>query len=292
MMRRACAAIGHAPQFIQKRTRNERVQKHVDMHELPAHKLNMFKTKTPKGEETRHRVLSTALAMFRARGFEQTTMREIAGEAGLSLGAAYHYFASKEAIVLGYYDSVQAEHDRRVRAMVGETRALRDRMAGAMHAKLDILEDDRPLMGALLRFTGEPSHPLSFLGARTRALQLRSIGTFAQTTAGERLPADLAQLVPLTLWALHMGLLLYFLYDESPRQRRTRQLTDGAVDLFARSLTLIKLPLLRPVRKRVATLLADAGLVPDADVIARHQAMESAAAGGVDHAQAHEEETR
>jgi AcrR family transcriptional regulator len=246
-----------------------------------AHKLNMFKTKTPKGEETRQRVLSTALALFRARGLEQTTMREIAGEAGLSLGAAYHYFASKEAIVLGYYDAVQDEHDRRVRAMVGETRVLRDRMAGAMHAKLDILEDDRPLMGALLRFAGEPKHPLSFLGERTRPMQLRSIATFAQTVAGERLAGDLAQLVPLTLWSLHMGLLLYFLYDDSPRQRRTRQFTDGAVDLFTRSLTLVKLPLLRPMRKRVATLLADAGLVPDAAAIARYQAqaMEGAASG-------------
>jgi AcrR family transcriptional regulator len=244
-----------------------------------AHKLNMFKTKTPKGEETRQRVLGTALALFRARGFEQTTMREIAGEAGLSLGAAYHYFASKDAIVLGYYDFVQAEHDRRVRAMAGETRTLRDRIAAAMHAKLDILEDDRPLMGALLRFTGEPAHPLSLLGEGTRPLQFRSIGTFAHTVAGERLPGDLALLVPLTLWAMHMGLLLYFLYDDSPRQRRTRQLTDGAVDLFTRSLTLTKLPLLRPVRKRIAALLTDAGLVPGAELIARHQAMEGAAAG-------------
>lgn len=243
-------------------------------------------TRTPKGEETRRRVLSTALTLFRARGFEATTMREIAGEAGLSLGAAYHYFTSKEAIVLGYYDSVQAEHDQRVRTMLRATQTLRERIGGAMHAKLDILQDDRPLMGALLRFTGEPKHPLSFLGERTRPLQLRSIGTFAQTVADERLPGDLAQLVPLALWSMHMGLLLYFLYDESPKQRRTRQLTDGAVELFTRSLTLMKLPILRPVRKRVATLLADAGLVPDTDAIARVQAFRVDEA----HAEADQEE--
>jgi AcrR family transcriptional regulator len=243
----------------------------------------MFKnaSKTPKGEETQQRILSTALTLFRARGFEATTMREVASEAGLSLGAAYHYFASKEAIVLGYYDSVQAEHDARVRGLLAGNgaRSLRDRVAGAMHAKLDILEDDRPLMGALLRYTGEPQHPLSFLGERTRPLQLRSIGTFARTVAGERLTGDLAELVPLTLWSLHMGLLLYFLYDDSPKQRRTRQLTDGAVELFTRSMTLMKLPLLRSMRKRVATLLADAGLVPDAAAIARYQASAGEAAG-------------
>jgi AcrR family transcriptional regulator len=236
--------------------------------------------KTPKGEETRERVLSTALNLFRARGFEQTTMRDVAGEAGLSLGAAYHYFASKEAIVLGYYESVQQEHDRRVRSMVADTRTLklRERVSVAVHAKLDILQDDRPLLGALLRYTGEPKHPLSFLGERTRPLQLRSVATFAQTLEPEKLPQDLAQLMPLTLWAMHMGLLLFFLYDESARQRRTRQLTDGAVDLFTRAVTLAKLPMLRPVRKRLVTLLADAALVPDAAAIARHHAMNSAAA--------------
>ena len=237
----------------------------------------MFKNevKTTKGEETRRRILSCALTLFRARGFAATTMREVAAEAGLSLGAAYHYFDSKEAIVLGYYDSVQSAHDQAVRLMLPDTRGLRERIGAAMHAKFDILEDDRPLMGALLRFTGEPTHPLSFLGERTRPLQLRSIATFARTVEEARLAGDLAELVPITLWSLHMGLLLYFLYDDSPKQRRTRQLTDGAVELFTRSLTLAKLPLLRPVRRRLAALLADAGLLPDATDLARYQGMEA-----------------
>jgi AcrR family transcriptional regulator len=226
----------------------------------------MFKSgaiATAKGEETRQRIVITALTLFRARGFEPTTMREVAAEAGLSLGAAYHYFASKDAILLGYYEAIQTGHDQRVRDLVAGTRGLRDRLAGAMHAKLDLLQDDRPLLGVLLRLTGEPRHPLAFLGEGTRAVQRRSIGTFARTLAGERLPGDLARLAPLMLWAMHLGLLLYFLHDESPRQRRTRQLTDGAVDLFTRSLTLVKLPVLRPVRKRLATLLEDAGLMPN-----------------------------
>jgi AcrR family transcriptional regulator len=262
----------------------------------------MFKNKTSKGEETGGRILTTALTLFRSRGFEQTTMREIAGEAGMSLGAAYHYFASKEAIVLAYYERVQEAHAARVRELMSRTPApsLQARIVEATHAKLDILQDDRPLMGALLRYTGEPSHPLSFLGQKTRSLQLRSIATFAETVSSERLPADLAQLVPVTLWAMHMGLLLYFLYDDSPKQRRTRQLTDGAVELFVRSLTLVKLPMLRPVRKRVSALLTDAGLVPDAEALALHQlanqaAVAAAAAagdGGTGHVTATGQEAR
>ena len=60
----------------------------------------MFKTVTAKGEETRDRIYNAALTLFRQRGFDATTMRDVAGAADMSLGAAYHYFPSKDALVL------------------------------------------------------------------------------------------------------------------------------------------------------------------------------------------------
>ncbi|HZS36969.1 MAG TPA: TetR family transcriptional regulator, partial [Polyangia bacterium] len=41
-----------------------------------------------KSEETRRRVVDAALTLFRKRGFDATTMRDVAAAAGLSLGAA------------------------------------------------------------------------------------------------------------------------------------------------------------------------------------------------------------
>jgi len=78
----------------------------------------MFKKAATKGETTRQQILDTALRLFRERGFDEATMRDIASEAGVSLGNAYYYFPSKEAIVLAYYDLVQTEHARRVLAEV------------------------------------------------------------------------------------------------------------------------------------------------------------------------------
>jgi hypothetical protein len=63
------------------------------------------------------------------------------------------------------------------------------------------------------------------------------------------------------MWALHMGVLLYFLYDSSPNVRRTRKLVDGSVELAARFLKLAKFPLLRPARRGVIGLLRDAELI-------------------------------
>jgi hypothetical protein len=58
-----------------------------------------------------------------------------------------------------------------------------------------------------------------------------------------------------------MGVLLYFLYDESPSQRRTRTLIDAAVDFVVDVKRLATSPLLRPVRRRVMAILRDAGLL-------------------------------
>src|ERR1700716_4216611 len=94
-------------------------------------------------EDTRRHILETALALFRERGFEETTIRDIAGKAGLSLGAAYYYFKSKEAIVGAYYGYVQQEHQARAREAFARGRGLRDRLGAALDNKIDIVQVDR-----------------------------------------------------------------------------------------------------------------------------------------------------
>lgn len=221
---------------------------------------------TPKAQLTRAHLLATALSVFRERGLESATMRELATAAGTSLGSTYYYFPSKEAIIQAYYDDVQAEHARRVTAALADSRLdLKDRLRAAFHSKLDILQGDRRLLGALFRYTGEPHHPLSALGDGTRMNRQQSMAVFQTAIADEKLPDDIRTVLPSALWALHMGILLYFIYDESPEQQRTRHLVDGVLTFVVRVLALMTLPFLKPVRGSVITLLRDAGLLPDQD---------------------------
>jgi AcrR family transcriptional regulator len=213
-------------------------------------------------EETRRQILETALALFRDRGFEETTIRDIAAKAGLSLGAAYYYFKSKEAIVGAYYDYVQAEHLVRCREAFSRDGNLRDRLRASLHTKIDIMQEDRRLLRALFRYGGDPEHALSWFGPATREQRQLSVDVFAEAIAEERLPDDVRDAAPTLLWTLHMGILLYFLYDASPDQRRTRKLIDSAVDFVVHVKRLATSPLLRPMRRRVMTILRDAGLLP------------------------------
>jgi AcrR family transcriptional regulator len=50
-------------------------------------------------EERRNQILEAAMAVFARQGFDQARMDDIAQEAGLSKGALYLYYKSKDAII-------------------------------------------------------------------------------------------------------------------------------------------------------------------------------------------------
>ena len=52
-------------------------------------------------EDRRHRILDAAGLCFARSGFHQTTMQDVAAEAGMSPGNIYRYFASKDALIAG-----------------------------------------------------------------------------------------------------------------------------------------------------------------------------------------------
>ena len=126
----------------------------------------MFKNE--RSDATRTHIFRTALELFRTKGFDKTTMREVAKQSGLSLGAAYYYFRNKEDIVGAYYEHVQQEHLRHSREGFAKARNLKQRLAAALHGKLDVVADDRVLMTALFRYGGDPNHPLCWSWTRPR----------------------------------------------------------------------------------------------------------------------------
>ena len=225
----------------------------------------MFKNEptTNKGGQTQRHIFDCALELFREKGFDATTMQEVASRADVAKSAAYYYFPSKEAIIQAYYEVVQTEQERLCAEVFEQSKDLKTRLAAAMHSKFSLAKDDRRLLGVVFRYTGEPEHPLSCLGRGTREIRRRATAVFQQAIAVERLPKDLKQLLPLALWSLQMGLLVMFLYDTSAGQTRTRKLADGSLALTLKLLTLAKLPVLKPVRTKVLELLREAELLPE-----------------------------
>jgi len=224
--------------------------------------------KTPAKQDTREHILHTALALFREKGFEASTMRDIAAASDMSLGAAYYYFPSKESIVLAFYEQVQKEHRVRVQQALPTCEDFRQRLEVLFQTKLDIIKDDRNLIGALLRFMGEPGHPLSVLGRQTWNIREDSRELIVEAIADHDIPGDLRDLVVVCLWGLQMSSILCALYDYSPDLARTRRLSTGVLDIFVQLLGMASIsalqPVFTPIRARLLSLLRDAGLLAPA----------------------------
>jgi AcrR family transcriptional regulator len=220
---------------------------------------------TDKGGQTRSHIFQSALELFRQKGFDSTTMQDIAAHARVVKSAAYYYFPSKESIIKAYYETVQAEQERLCEEAFAQSTDLKVRLATAMHSKFELAKNDRRLLGVVFRYTGEPEHPLSCLGTGTTDIRRRSTQVFRNAIAAEKLPKDLQELLPVVLWALQMGLLVMFLYDSSEDQLRTRRLADGSLALTLKLLGLAKLAVLKPVRTKILALLREADLLPEAE---------------------------
>jgi AcrR family transcriptional regulator len=212
-------------------------------------------TITKKSEETRTRILEAALALFRKRGFENATMRDIARESGVALGAAYYYFDSKDALVMGFYERAQRELDPLLEGALSKTQGLEERLRAAIDVKFHYFAPNRKLLGALSAHI-DPQHPLSPFSEETRSIRERDIGFLSLALAGAktRIPDDLKTQLPRVLWLYQMGLLLFWVYDSSPAQTKTRQLFQKSLSIVVNLIKFSSLPLMRPVRKLVTDL--------------------------------------
>src|ERR1700690_4583547 len=61
--------------------------------------------------DTRERIQSVALELFAERGYEKTSLREIAERLGVTKAALYYHFKSKEDIVHSFTDDYFTEFD-------------------------------------------------------------------------------------------------------------------------------------------------------------------------------------
>jgi AcrR family transcriptional regulator len=62
-------------------------------------KMHPHNKKEAKSEETRRKILMAASKLFARQGYHKTTVSDIAQAIGLTTGAIFHHFASKEALL-------------------------------------------------------------------------------------------------------------------------------------------------------------------------------------------------
>ena len=109
---------------------------------------------TGRGEGTRRCILDEAAIAFASHGYAGTSLNDVIAATGLTKGAFYFHFPSKEALALEVFRSKQQEWAAKaLDAAAGKTRAL-DQVIEMMGATCDVHEQD-PAARAVARLCWE-----------------------------------------------------------------------------------------------------------------------------------------
>lgn len=197
-----------------------------------------------QGAATRERLYDTAIRLISERGYEATTLREIAKAADVSVGLLYRYFPSKQAVITALYDDLSGDFARRAAGMTpGKWRA---RFIFALETSLGVLQPHRTALRALIPvLIGDPVDGV--FAPRTASSRMRVMHVFESAVANSTdAPASvLAAALGRLLYLVHLAVLLWWLLDKTPQQLATQALV-GLIDQLLPSATLtLRLPSIR-----------------------------------------------
>lgn len=93
-------------------------------------------------DSPRGKLLSAAARLFREKGFQRTTVRDIAREVGIQSGSLFHHFPTKEDILSAVMVEVIRFNTERLRGALTETRDPVDQLRALVAGELQAIVGD------------------------------------------------------------------------------------------------------------------------------------------------------
>jgi AcrR family transcriptional regulator len=178
---------------------------------------------------TRQRVLTVSVDLFRARGFEATTTRDIAVAAQIATGTLFNYFSTKEAIVA----EVAGEALSKARANFAKRLPegdLTEELFALIAAELRQL---KPLRTFILPLLETSLSPLTsgLKSESADSLRLDHLELVTQIVRNHGV-TEFSTFAVQIYWSLYTGLLAFWAGDSSPKQEDTLALLDQSLAMF------------------------------------------------------------
>ncbi|MEY9846244.1 AcrR family transcriptional regulator [Streptacidiphilus sp. BW17] len=207
--------------------------------------------RTAKSERTRALILETAMRLFQERGYEKTTMRAIAAEAGVSVGNAYYYYEGKEFLIQGFYDRMTHEHALDARARMEGRTDFSERLSLALESWVDCAAPYHEFAAQFFRTAADPNSALSPFSNESHPARATSVQIFREvldgSDLGPKIDPELDELLPDLLWLHLMVVVLYWVFDRTDDTERTRAFVKRCAPFVAKIVTLSRYRVFRPL---------------------------------------------
>jgi AcrR family transcriptional regulator len=205
---------------------------------------------TARGAATKDHLYGVAMRLISERGYEATTLRDIAKEAHVSVGLLYRYFPSKQAVITALHDELSTEYARQAETM--SAGRWRDRFLFALRASLHVLEPHRVVLRALIPvLVGDPDDGVFANNTTFARVRVQGVFEKAVIEATDAPKQPLAQALGRLLYLVHLAVLLWWLLDKSSKQRATTALVSLTQQLLPSAALTLRVP---PVRRFVVAV--------------------------------------
>ena len=184
---------------------------------------------------TGQRILETAAKLFSTAGWESTTTREIAAEAGIATGTLFNYFQSKESIAATLVGEALERARQEFESRQRDGESLEEELFSLVWGGLKGLREYRNFLPAAAETMFSPVARFS-PDRPGDAIRVRHLETVERVIASHRVAGPLPVLTLQLYWTLYLGVFGYWASDESPNQEDTLALLDRSLELLVASL--------------------------------------------------------
>ena len=191
-------------------------------------------------EETKERILRAALELFREKGLERTTTREISKRAGIAEGTLFNYFKTKEDLALYFF---QKETDVLINWFHAEKRLqkapLPEKLFAILHRQIEYIEPYEDFIGAVFCRSLQPTSTLSPLSFESQEHRLKYLRFIRKVLAEAEDDGEIPRVGDLGAYGVglfYLGIVAFWLQDGSRGKQRTLALLDRALTIGTRIL--------------------------------------------------------
>ena len=212
---------------------------------------------TAQGAAAKQRLYDVAVKRMARHGYEMTTLRDVAKDAGVSVSLLYRYFPSKRAVIFALYDELSADYVTTTAAM--RPGKWRDRGLFALKSSLEVLTPHRTTLRGLIPVLVGDSDEGVF-GEDVAFSRARVLGVFerAVVEASDAPPRPLAEAIGRLLYLVHLAVLLWWLLDKTVKQRATTALVGLFEGMLPSAAMTLRLPFVRRFVLSVDALVREA----------------------------------
>ncbi len=180
---------------------------------------------------TRKRILDASSNLFKSKGFELATTRDIANEAGIATGTLFNYFPAKEDIVMALVTTALSRGADDFEKQQRPDSSIEEDLFLHVSTGLRKLKPYRRYVGPVLETTLSPLVSAAS-NEQANAVRMAHLERVQHTIAKHDLAPTTWTIALQLYWTLYTGVLAFWVKDSSPKQEDTLAMLDQTVAMF------------------------------------------------------------